>query len=174
MPVGILELDKRWGLLVKDHAPLSGNNEIKTNETLLRSLGELARSPENYRELQAMVHHCDSVFIGRNGAWIGSQAVLLAIAIAQFERVPASMLLTLVATGVMISVFWLVVAKSLGDRIRWLDDEICKYEGSIHERYLSDRRSRISRRTSFRIMVYALPATFAGAWILLAIVKIKS
>lgn len=134
---------------------------------------ELAPSPENYRELQAMVQIADSLFIGRNGAWIGSQAVLLAIAIAQFERVPASMLLTLTSTGVVISVCWLLVAKSLGDRISWLDDEICKYEGSIHQRYLSDRRSRISRRTTFRIMIYALPLTFAGAWILLSIVKIK-
>lgn len=133
---------------------------------------ELASSPENYRELQAMVQIADSLFIGRNGAWIGSQAVLLAIAIAQFERVPASMLLTLTASGVVISVCWLLVAKSLGDRISWLDDEICKYEGSIHQRYLSDRRSRISRRTTFRIMIYALPLTFAGAWILLGIVKI--
>lgn len=135
---------------------------------------ELAPSPENYRELQTMVQIADSLFIGRNGAWIGSQAVLLAIAIAQFERVPASMLLTLTATGVVISVFWLLVAKSLGDRISWLDDEICKYEGSIHQRYLSDRRSRISRRTTFRIMIYALPLTFAGAWILLSIVKIMT
>ena len=63
---------------------------------------ELAPSPENYRELQAMVQIADSLFIGRNGAWIGSQAVLLAIAIAQFERVPASMLLTLTASGVVI------------------------------------------------------------------------
>ena len=133
---------------------------------------ELAPSPENYRELQAMVQIADSLFIGRNGAWIGSQAVLLAIAIAQFERVPASMLLTLTASGVVISVCWLLVAKPLGDRISWLDDEICKYEGS-HQRYLSDRRSRISRRTTFRIMIYALPLTFAGAWILLSIVKIK-
>ena len=133
----------------------------------------LAPSPENYHELQAMVYHADPLFIGRNGAWIGSQAVLLAIAIAQFERVPASMLLTLAATGVVISVFWLLIAKSMGNRISWLDDEICKYEGSIHERYLSDRRSRISRRTTFRIMIYALPATFAGAWILLGIIKIK-
>src|SRR5215510_14679710 len=89
----------------------------------------LAPSPENYRELQAMVYHADPLFIGRNGAWIASQAVLLAIAIAQFERVPASMLLTLAATGVVISVFWLLIAKSMGNRISWLDDEICKYEG---------------------------------------------
>lgn len=133
----------------------------------------LASSPENYRELQWMVHHADPLFVGRNGAWIGSQAVLLAIAIARFERVPTSMLLTLAASGVVISVGWLLIAKSMGDRISWLDDELCKYEGSIHERYLSDRRSPISRRTTFRIMIYALPTTFAGAWILLAIIKIK-
>jgi len=53
----------------------------------------LARTPENYRELQAMIHYADPLFIGRNGAWIGSQAVLLAIAVAQFDpsrRAPAS------------------------------------------------------------------------------------
>src|SRR5262249_22959431 len=133
----------------------------------------LAPSPENYRELQAMVYHADPLFIGRNGAWIGSQAVLLAIAIAQVERVAASMLLTFAAAGVGISGLSLPLAQSIGDRLSWLDDEICKYEGSIHERYLSDRRSRISRRTTFRIMIYALPATFAGAWILLGIIKIK-
>ena len=145
----------------------SGRGEVENIEQ------PLAPSPENYRELQWMVHHADPLFVGRNGAWIGSQAVLLAIAIARFELVPTSMLLTLSATGVVISIFWLLMAKSLGDRIIWLDNEICKYEGSIHERYLSDRRSRISRRPTFRIMIYALPATFAGAWILLGIIKMR-
>src|SRR5262245_36302655 len=51
----------------------------------------LARTPENYRELQAMIHYADPLFIGRNGAWIGSQAVLLAITVAQFDRVPTAM-----------------------------------------------------------------------------------
>src|SRR5262245_10557432 len=101
----------------------------------------LERTPENYRELQAMVRHADPLFIGRNGAWIGSQAVLLAIAVAQFAQVPTSMLLTLAACGVAVSMFWLFTATSLGDRITWLDNELWKYEGSIHARYLSDRRS---------------------------------
>jgi len=131
----------------------------------------LARTPENYRELQAMIHYADPLFIGRNGAWIGSQAVLLAIAVAQFDRVPTAMVLTLAVTGVIISLFWLLIAKSTGARLTWLDNEICKYEGSIHARYLSDRRSAISRRATFHIMIYALPATFAGAWILLGIIK---
>ena len=139
----------------------------------LNSEQPLALTPENYRELQWMVHHADPLFVGRNSAWIGSQAVLLAIAIARFEQVPTSMLLTLAAAGVLISLFWLLIAKAMGDRINWLDDEICKYEGSVHARYLSDRRSPISRRTTFRFMIYALPTTFAGAWILLAIIKIK-
>jgi hypothetical protein len=128
-------------------------------------------TPENYRELQAMVGYADPLFIGRNGAWIGSQAVILAIAVAQFERVPHLMLLTLAITGVILSIFWLFIAKSLGDRIVWLDNELCKYDGSIHARYLSDRRSIVSRRMTFHIMIYALPATFAGAWILLGIIK---
>ncbi len=131
----------------------------------------LERSPENYRELQSMVHYADPLFIGRNSAWIGSQAVILALAIAQFERVPTGMLLTLASTGVLVSVFWLLIAKSLGGRITWLDDELCRYPGSIHARYLGDHRSAISRRTSFRLMIYALPATFAGTWIMLGIIK---
>jgi hypothetical protein len=133
----------------------------------------LEQTPENYRELQQMVHYADPLFIGRNGAWIGSQAVLLAIAVARFEQVPAPMLLTLAVSGVTISVFWLFTAKSLGDRITWLDNELCKYEGSIHARYLSNRRSAVSRRTIFHIMVFALPVTFTGAWILLGIIKYK-
>src|SRR5262249_28668113 len=77
----------------------------------------LARTPENYRELQAMIHYADPLFIGRNGAWIGSQAVLLAIAVAQFDRVPTAMVLTLAVTGVIISLFWLLIAKSTGGRV---------------------------------------------------------
>lgn len=134
----------------------------------------LPQTPENYRELQAMVNYADPLFIGRNGAWIGSQAVLLAIAVAQFEHVPAAMLLTLAATGVLISVFWLLIVKSLGDRIRWLDHELCKYEGSIHARYLSNHRSMVSRPWTIHIMIFAFPATFAGAWILLAVIKCAS
>jgi hypothetical protein len=133
----------------------------------------LERTPENYRELQAIVFYADPLFIGRNGAWIASQAVLLAIAVAQFEQVPKAMLLTLAVCGVLISLFWLFIAKSLGDRIMWLDDELCKYEGSIHARYLSHRRSIVSRAMTFRIMIFAFPATFAGAWILLGIIKCR-
>jgi hypothetical protein len=131
----------------------------------------LERTPENSRELQAMVYYADPLFIGRNGAWIGSQAVLLAIAVAQFGQVPTSMLLTLSVCGVMMSICWLLTGKSLGDRIIWLDNELCKYEESIHSRYLSDRRSVVSRRATFHIMIVALPATFVGAWILLGIIK---
>ena len=109
----------------------------------------LARTPENYRELQAMIHYADPLFIGRNGAWIGSQAVLLAIAVAQFDRVPTAMVLTLAVTGVIIWLFWLLIAKSRGARLTWLDNEICKYEGSIHARYLSAGQ-RIPRRRSRR------------------------
>ena len=133
----------------------------------------LEQTPENYRELQAMVYYADPLFIGRSGAWIGSQAVLLAIALARFEQTPTSMLLTLAVSGAMISIFWFFIAKSLGDRIIWLDNELCKYGESIHARYLSDRRSVVSRRTTFHIMIFALPATFAGAWILLGIIKCK-
>ncbi len=133
----------------------------------------LGQTPENYRELQAMVFYADPLFIGRNGAWIGSQAVLLAIAVAQFAQVPTSMLLTLAVCGVIMSICWLFTGKSLGDRIIWLDNELSKYEGSIHKRYLSDRRSVVSRRTTFHIMILALPATFVGAWILLAIIKCR-
>ena len=133
----------------------------------------LDQTPDNYRELQEMVQYADPLFVGRNGAWIGSQAVLLAIAVAKFEQVPTPMLLTLAVIGVLISVFWLFVAKALGDRIIWLDSELCKYEGSIHARYLSDRRSLVPRRVTFHIMVFALPATFAGAWILLGIIKCR-
>ncbi len=131
----------------------------------------LDRTPENYRELQALVFYADPLFIGRNGAWIGSQAVLLAIAVAQFREVPKSMLLTLAGCGVLISLFWLFIAKSLGDRISWLDNELCKYEDSIHARYLSDRRSLVSRPWTFRIMIFAFPAVFAGAWVLLGAIK---
>src|SRR5262245_24159407 len=131
----------------------------------------LEHTPANYRELQGMVQYADPLFIGRNGAWIGSQAVLLAIAVARFAQVPTPMLLTLAACGVVLSIFWLFTAKSLGDRITWLDNELCNYEGSIHARYLSDRRSVVSRRSTFHIMIFALPATFAGAWILLAVIK---
>jgi hypothetical protein len=128
-------------------------------------------TPEHYRELQAMVFYADPLFIGRNGAWISSQAILLAIAVAQFKEVPASMLLTLAACGVLVSVFWLFIAKSIGDRIIWLDDELCKFEGSIHARYLCDRRSVISRRWTFRLMVFAFPTVIAGAWNMLAAIK---
>jgi len=131
----------------------------------------LEHTPENYRELQAMVQYADPLFIGRNGAWIGSQAVLLAIAVAQFAQVPTAMLITLAVCGVALSIFWLFTAKSLGDRITWLDNELCKYEESIQARYLSDRRSVVSRRSTFHIMIFALPATFSGAWILLTIIK---
>ena len=51
------------------------------------------QTPENYRELQTMVFHADTLFLGRNGAWLGSQAVLLAIAVAQFKEVPFLMVL---------------------------------------------------------------------------------
>src|SRR5262245_65997521 len=97
----------------------------------------LEQTPENYRELQAMVFYADPLFIGRNGAWLSSQAVLLAIAVAQFSQVPISMLLTLAVSGVLVSVFWFLTAKSLADRITWLDNELVRYEGSIHARYLS-------------------------------------
>src|SRR5262245_56090943 len=131
----------------------------------------IEQTPENYRELQAMVFYADPLFIGRNGAWISSQAVLLAIAVAQFKQVPNSMILTLAASGVLVSFFWFLAAKSLSDRITWLDNELCKFEGSLHARYLSDRRSPVSRRWTFRIMTVALPTTLAGAWVLLAIIK---
>lgn len=134
----------------------------------------LELTPENYRELQSMVFYADPLFIGRNGAWISSQAVLLAIAVAQFREVPAAMLLTLSALGVLISMFWLFIAKSHGDRINWLDNELCRYAGSIHAAYLSDRRSLVSRPWTFRIMIFAFPTTFAAAWILLAIIKCRS
>src|SRR5215468_4633368 len=39
----------------------------------------IEQTPENYHELQAMVFYADPLFIGRNGAWLSSQAVLLAI-----------------------------------------------------------------------------------------------
>jgi hypothetical protein len=97
--------------------------------------------------------------------------VLLAIAVAQFKQVPVSKLLTLGVSGVLVSVFWFIAAKSLADRITWLDNELGKFEGSIHARYLSDRRSAASRRWEFHIMTIALPTTLAGAWILLGIIK---
>lgn len=131
----------------------------------------IEKTPENYRELQAMVFYADPLFIGRNGAWLSSQAVLLAIAAAQFNQVPIAMLLTLALSGVLISVFWFLAAKSLADRIVWLDDELSRFEGSIHARYLSDRRSAATRRWVFDIMTIALPTTLAGAWIVLAIIK---
>jgi len=131
----------------------------------------IEQTPENYRELQAMVFYADPLFIGRNGAWLSSEAVLLAIAVAQFKQAPIAMVLTLAISGVLVSIFWLLAAKSLADRITWLDRELGKFEGSIHARYLSDRRSAASRRWVFRIMTIALPATVAGAWILLAIIK---
>jgi hypothetical protein len=134
----------------------------------------IEQTPENYRELQAMVFYADPLFIGRNGAWLSSQAVLLAIAVAQFKQVPAAMVLTLAVSGVLISVFWFFAAKSLADRITWLDSELCKFEGSIHAQYLSDRRSPVSRRWTFGIMTHALPTTLAVAWILLAIIKYGS
>ena len=129
------------------------------------------QTPENYRELQTMVFHADTLFLGRNGAWLGSQAVLLAIAVAQFKEVPFLMVLSLAATGVLISLFWFLAAKSLADRITWLDNELSNFEGTIHARYLSDRRSAVSRPWAFRIMTIAVPTTLAGAWILLAIIK---
>jgi len=104
----------------------------------------IEQTPENYRELQAMVFYADPLFIGRNGAWLSSQAVLLAIAVAQFKQVPAAMVLTLAVSGVLISVFWFFAAKSLADRITWLDNELGRFEGSIHARYLADRRSAAS------------------------------
>src|SRR5437870_5175873 len=128
-------------------------------------------TPENYRELQAIVFYADPLYIGRNGAWISSQALLLAIAVAQFKQAPTLMVLTLAASGVLISVFWFFTAKSLGDRLIWLDAELRKFEGSIHARYLSDRRSPVSRRWMFRIITVALPTTLAGAWVLLAVIK---
>ena len=128
---------------------------------------------DNYRELQSMVFYADPLFIGRNGAWISSQAVLLAIAVAQFKELPASMMLTLAASGVLVSIFWFFIAKSIGDRIVWLDDQLCKFEDSIHARYLSDRRSAISRRWTFRLMVFAFPTVLAAAWIMLAIIKVR-
>lgn len=133
----------------------------------------IEQTPANYRELQAMIFYADPLFIGRNGAWISSQAVLLAIAVAQFREVPRAMLLTLAGCGVLVSIFWLVISKSIGDRIVWLDNEICKFKGSIHERYLSDRRSAISRRWTFRLMTFAFPIVIAGAWILLAVIKYR-
>ena len=129
------------------------------------------QTPENYRELQTMVFHADTLFLGRNGAWLGSQAVLLAIAVAQFKEVPFLMVLSLAATGVLISLFWFLAAKSLADRITRLDNELSNFEGTIHARYLSDRRSAVSRPWAFRIMTIAVPTTLAGAWILLAIIK---
>ena len=131
----------------------------------------IQQTPENYRELQAMVFYADPLFIGRNGAWLSSQAVLLAIAVAQFTQVPRAMLLTLAVSGVMVSVFWFLTAKSLADRIIWLDNELGRFEGSIHARYLSDRRSGATRRWAFNVMSIALPTTLAGAWIMLAIIK---
>src|SRR5215467_12938633 len=97
------------------------------------------QTPDNYRELQTMVFHADTLFLGRNGAWLGSQAVLPAIAVAQFKEVPFLMVLSLAATGVLISLFWFLAAKSLADRITWLDNELSNFEGTIHARYLSDR-----------------------------------
>ena len=131
----------------------------------------IEQTPENYRELQAMVFYADPLFIGRNGAWLSSQAVLLAIAVAQFKDAPISMVLTLAVSGVLVSVFWFFAAKSLADRITWLDNELGRFEGSIHARYLSDRRSAATRRWAFDIMTIALPMTLAGAWIVLAIIK---
>src|SRR5262245_22193350 len=131
----------------------------------------IERTPENYRELQAMVFYADPLFIGRNGAWLSSQAVLLAIAVAQFNQVPVAMLVTLAVSGVLVSVFWFLAAKSLADRIMWLDNELGRFEGSIHALYLSDRRSAASRRWTFGIMTIALPTTLAGAWIVLATIK---
>src|SRR5262245_22960171 len=90
----------------------------------------IEQTPENYRELQAMVFYADPLYIGRNGAWISSQAVLLAIAVAQFKQVPALMVLTLAGSGVLVSVFWFFTAKSLGDRLTWLDSELSKFAGS--------------------------------------------
>src|SRR5262245_15951475 len=98
----------------------------------------IEQSPENYHELQSMISYADPLFIGRNGAWLSSQAVLLAIAVAQYKSVPNAMILTLAVSGVLISIFWFLAAKSLADRITWLDNELAKYEGSIHARYLSD------------------------------------
>ena len=120
-----------------------------------------------------MVFYADPLFIGRNGAWLSSQAVLLAIAVAQFNQVPVSMLLTLTVSGVLVSIFWFLTAKSLADRIVWLDNELGRFEGSIHARYLADRRSAASRRCAFQIMTIALPTTLAGAWIVLAIIKCR-
>src|SRR5215468_6280583 len=84
----------------------------------------IEQTPENYRELQAMVFYADPLFIGRNGAWLSSQAVLLAIAVAQFKEVPPSAVLTLAVSGVLVSGFWFFAAKSLADRITWLDNEL--------------------------------------------------
>jgi len=81
------------------------------------------------------------------------------------------MVLTLAVSGVLVSVFWFFAAKSLADRITWLDNELGRFEGSIHARYLADRRSAASRYRAFQIMTIAIPTTFAGAWILLAIIK---
>src|SRR5262245_6869226 len=131
----------------------------------------IERTPENYRELQELVFYADPLFIGRNGAWLSSQAVLLAIAVAQFKEVPIPMVMTLAVSGVLVSVFWFFTAKSLADRIVWLDNELRRFEGSIHARYLSDRRSAASRRWAFHIMTLALPTTFAGAWVLLVGIK---
>src|SRR5262249_8169812 len=105
----------------------------------------LARTPENYRELQAMIHYADPLFIGRSGPWSGPQAVLLATAVAQFDRVPRH------------------GAAPRGDRrdhfallapLRQVDGgppHLARQRDlqvrGIHPRaYLSDRRSAISRR----------------------------
>ena len=121
----------------------------------------IEQTPENYRELQAMVFYADPLFIGRNGAWISSQAVLLAIAVAQFKQVPASMVLTLAVSGVLVSLFWFFTAKSLGDRITWLDNELCKFEG--HSGYVyavafcPDGRFAVSGSSDKTVRMWRLP-----------------
>src|SRR5262245_54135561 len=113
-------------------------NEVIANQNDSYPEQPIEQTPENYRELQAMVFYADPLFIGRNGAWLSSQAVLLAIAVAKFKQVPIPMVLTLAVSGVLVSVFWFFAAKSLADRIAWLDNELGKFEGSIHARYLYD------------------------------------
>ena len=60
MPVEIINLDNGRGLLVRAYAPLSGNDKIKANETLLRSPDELAKLRYLVIDTESGEFHCST------------------------------------------------------------------------------------------------------------------